>query len=473
MASTEKPGPHVHSVNPTMRVMSLVIPGFLAVSVGYVLYAVPSYILFDQFHTQYHDTSLAIGLLVTYIVIATLMVASYLRLFITIRTNPGVTALGPEAARAFYGPSTARTKAKSGATCCNSSAKKSASGSLDNHKSDSTGSADYDSGHGIDLESGLVATPPYGSTPGGFGAAPFGLDPRLDPDSPGLELFYTKDIFECSPDGRPIFCGPCGTWKPDRTHHCSEVDRCVRKMDHFCPWVGGIISENTFKFFLQFTYYATILCGLTIGISAYALWRRNHLNYSTDARIVTALALGGFLGLFSFSMAATCSRFVFTNVTSVEVHQLKSRTKTMAVRIKQGSEPINGLYDVVTYPLPKNDDSQQIARPQEPKFTRRGDGDSDPDPFVALREARAARRAARDLLAYRTFAIVHVKMGINVWDLGWRANWNSVMGTNIFDWLLPLRSSPCCDHESTSSFYPLSAEFHQICADLKLPAYQD
>ena len=57
-----------------------------------------------------------------------------------------------------------------------------------------------------------------------------------DPDSPGLELFFSKKIFVCSQDGRPKWCSACANWKPDRTHHCSDVGRCVYKMDHYCPW---------------------------------------------------------------------------------------------------------------------------------------------------------------------------------------------------------------------------------------------
>jgi palmitoyltransferase len=57
-----------------------------------------------------------------------------------------------------------------------------------------------------------------------------------DADSPGLELFYSKKIFVCSQDGRPKWCSECANWKPDRTHHCSDVGRCVYKMDHYCPW---------------------------------------------------------------------------------------------------------------------------------------------------------------------------------------------------------------------------------------------
>lgn len=70
------------------------------------------------------------------------------------------------------------------------------------------------------------------------------VSPDMNPDSPGLELFYSKDVFVCEIDGRPRWCSECRTWKPDRAHHSSDLDRCVRKMDHLCPWVGGVIGEN-------------------------------------------------------------------------------------------------------------------------------------------------------------------------------------------------------------------------------------
>jgi palmitoyltransferase len=60
--------------------------------------------------------------------------------------------------------------------------------------------------------------------------------PQNDLDSPGLELFYTKDVFTCEMDGKPRWCSQCSNWKPDRTHHCSSSGRCILKMDHFCPW---------------------------------------------------------------------------------------------------------------------------------------------------------------------------------------------------------------------------------------------
>ena len=255
---------------------------------------------------------------------------------------------------------------------------------------------------------------------------------------------------------------------------------------------------SAFKYFTQFTFYATILCGLTIGTAANAVWQLKHRHLGSDARVIVALALASVLGLFSFAMFASCFGFVLRNVTTVESHQLKGRVKMMAVRIERGSQPVAGQYNVVTYPLSKDakDDgpssspmadtsgagsfpAQQDNEKRTTKADGTGEAAADADPFKVNRAARAARRqaretlTARDLLAFRTFAIVSVPKGMNVWDLGWRRNWTSVMGTNVLDWLLPIRGSPCADHSSNESLYELNPAFRKLCADMQLPLPQD
>ena len=32
----------------------------------------------------------------------------------------------------------------------------------------------------------------------------------------------------------------------------------MRKMDHYCPWAGGIIAETTHKFFMQFVGFTAL-----------------------------------------------------------------------------------------------------------------------------------------------------------------------------------------------------------------------
>ncbi len=188
-------------------------------------------------------------------------------------------------------------------------------------------------------------------------------------------------------------------------------------------------------------------------------------------------------------MTMACLHFVFTNLTNVESYQLKDRTRLMAVRIRRGAGPVQGSYNVVTYPLPKDDGplsgygatgASAPLQPQPENTVGPVSGTAaepeEVDPIKAARAARAARRAQRDqrdLLAFRTFAIIPVEKGMNVWDLGWGANWASVMGTNPLDWLLPVRVSPCCDHDSMVSFYRVSPAFKKMCDELHLPACQD
>lgn len=91
---------------------------------------------------------------------------------------------------------------------------------------------------------------------------------RQIPPPPGIEDFYQKDAFVCDRYGLPLWCPTCCNWKPDRSHHSSDIGRCVSKMDHFCPWVGGMVGENGYKFFVQFTLYATLFSGFTLVVMA-------------------------------------------------------------------------------------------------------------------------------------------------------------------------------------------------------------
>ena len=286
--------------------------------------------------------------------------------------------------------------------------------------------------------------------------------PDQNPDSPGLETFYSKDVFVCEGDGRPKWCHDCGQWKPDRASHSREIDRCVRKMDHFCPWVGGMVAENcktpssplilpsfhdqilsanttnplptAFKFFFQFTFYAFLFCIICLSASAYSLSELVQAKVTLDGHLFAIIFLSGFLGMFSAGMSGAAARFVLRNMTNIDL--LKRRMSyQLAVRVPLGTLSTE-RFMTITYPLPRMSANGNVA----------------PEP------------AGRDALARRTFAILRTEPGENPWDLGWRRNWVEVMGHSPLDWLLPIKRSPCSRHECAESEYP----FGPLVAELKV-----
>jgi palmitoyltransferase len=93
------------------------------------------------------------------------------------------------------------------------------------------------------------------------------------PMPPGLEEYTSRQVFVCSYDGLPLWCNVCQNWKPDRAHHCSELNRCIRRLDHFCPWIGGVVTDTTHKFFVQFAFYAFFYCLFVCVVSGLYLKR--------------------------------------------------------------------------------------------------------------------------------------------------------------------------------------------------------
>ncbi|CAK8679877.1 palmitoyltransferase ZDHHC3-like [Clavelina lepadiformis] len=72
-------------------------------------------------------------------------------------------------------------------------------------------------------------------------------------------------------------CQRCETYRPPRAHHCKVCRRCIRRMDHHCPWVNNCIGELNQKYFIQFLFYTVLLCAYALALNiANWIWMFGH-----------------------------------------------------------------------------------------------------------------------------------------------------------------------------------------------------
>ncbi|XP_064640191.1 palmitoyltransferase ZDHHC3-like [Lineus longissimus] len=133
-------------------------------------------------------------------------------------------------------------------------------------------------------------------------------------------------------EGQVVYkCPKCCSIKPARAHHCSVCRRCIRKMDHHCPWVNNCVGENNQKFFVLFTLYICLISfhALYMAISHFVMcvgsdWK-DCTRYSPAATTVLLIFLifeSLLFGIFTAVMFGTQLSAICNDETGIE--QLKS-----------------------------------------------------------------------------------------------------------------------------------------------------
>ena len=70
------------------------------------------------------------------------------------------------------------------------------------------------------------------------------------------------------------YCDTCNAWRPPRAKHSRTTDTCVKRFDHYCPWVSNDVGERNYPFFVCFLLATTavaVLVGVTSGMRAFSL----------------------------------------------------------------------------------------------------------------------------------------------------------------------------------------------------------
>lgn len=181
-------------------------------------------------------------------------------------------------------------------------------------------------------------------------------------------------------NGQMRWCSKCYCFKPDRTHHCSSCRRCVLRMDHHCPWFATCIGFRNQKFFLQFLIYVSFFCMTCCLCAAYAVY--DYL-YRLDALTSEYLSLN-WVAVLVVSFVMGFAVTIFASYSTWLATQNKTVLESLeAVRYKTS--------------LP----SRQFRYREAPSSNNVG----------------------------------------NIFDLGYYRNMQEIMGYNLWEWFIPLRSS--------------------------------
>ncbi|CAH8596992.1 unnamed protein product [Schistosoma mattheei] len=125
---------------------------------------------------------------------------------------------------------------------------------------------------------------------------------------PGLIPLHRYTVSQLAsvqkPDGWTT-CNKCGIHRPPRAHHCRICRRCVRRMDHHCPWINNCVGECNQKYFIQFLIYVGIL---------YA----SNADVVVVAHTIVLVAISCLFGLFILAILSDQYKSIVEDTTAVE-----------------------------------------------------------------------------------------------------------------------------------------------------------
>ncbi|KAH9810869.1 DHHC palmitoyltransferase-domain-containing protein [Melampsora americana] len=244
------------------------------------------------------------------------------------------------------------------------------------------------------------------------------------------------DTLMCKSDGSKRFCRKCDLVKADRAHHCSSCKRCVLRMDHHCPWLGGrcvgLHNHKYFVLFLVWTSITSIICGFAAlqGLSEFVTIN-SHLS---EDQFRLAPLNWAFLFLVGILFGLVLTGFGAYHIYLVSVNRttIENMERSLRVRPTISSDSVNSyaLLRTSSRPLSSNDSPSFPNKPSD--STSQGALPSYSLP-VYKSDDRLSRSERKKLELGAT--------KLNVYDLGTRlANFKEIFGhhSRWWEWPLPI-----------------------------------
>jgi len=198
--------------------------------------------------------------------------------------------------------------------------------------------------------------------------------------------------------GEARWCRKSEAYKPDRSHYCSATERCVLRMDHYCPWLNNTVGYANHKFFLQFLVYSSSAC-LLGTIKTVGLLASMSLPPTTVLMLVEAGAIGALLSGILIPFTTFHCWLLCNNMTTIEFCEYRfspDRERTLSrhrydmglynnLASVLGGNPLLWLLPVgaplgngLSFPMRLEDDSKELDYEGDEGSTTASDGHTAP-----------------------------------------------------------------------------------------------
>lgn len=152
----------------------------------------------------------------------------------------------------------------------------------------------------------------------------FYIGPGKSPRFPALNIYGTDDTLTLVPDyfmcdqyGFPFYCSNTGSITTNRSFFVKDVGDSVLRFDHYCLWIGNVIGESNYLFFMKFMTF--MLAYLVVVLIYLAIYSHQTLSRGEINRNYVALfVLCGFWIIMVFALLSVHVMYVCINMTTLD-----------------------------------------------------------------------------------------------------------------------------------------------------------
>lgn len=162
------------------------------------------------------------------------------------------------------------------------------------------------------------------STVTGPGKAPRVKPFNLYSSEDTSDLTPVPDYFFCDESGYPFWCSQCQSIKLPRTLHLKDRNYCILKFDHYCVWIGTVIGQRNYKYFLNFLIWFLMFFIVTlVYLSRYTKLNYDRGTQDIDHNYIVLYILSGFWILILLSLLSAHLWYVVHNMTTIDDMNIK------------------------------------------------------------------------------------------------------------------------------------------------------